>query len=348
MKRNKFLYILPIIFTANLSLAAIPEQRIINYENRISIPKNIKDKLDELTFSIYTKTIDKFFQKKYWGKYGTFSKVNVEQQGSLAYEMAIANSSDLDIAFVYKYNNGESMSKLNPIKLKNDAINIFKEVFGKKYKYMIKNHVINLSNNTDNIDIAFFNLLNKSKGECSIYNRCAELNYGKDSSTAKWYLSERLALYSKLDDIFTKNTEKRNLINRVGKILKVWREKIFAKEKTKIPSIALVTMLYDFSKEKATSYHYTNSIDTLRDITNYSITKYFKNKRCDKAANAIISLPIYQIDKNLLSKLSATQRINVCQQIVKFNQALSIAALPNINEVDAIKLLAPFIGALTI
>ncbi|MCA6220941.1 hypothetical protein KZ793_10405 [Photorhabdus sp. UCH-936] len=319
---------------------------MINFENKISLPKSTEEQLYKLGNELYSTSVDKLYSPKYWDKYGTFSKVGMEVQGSLAYGMALASSSDLDIAFVYKYNNGDSMDRLSPVKLKADAVNAFKEVFGSKYNYTIKTPVVNLSNRTEDIDIAFFNVLNKSTPLCSIYKRCSELNYGQDAATSEWYRSERLSLYSELDSVFSKKTPKREIINRSGKILKVWREKIFSDQDVKIPSIALVTMMYDFSKDKGTTYNYNKSTDTLRDVTSYSIIKYFKNSKCEGASNAKIDLPVYQQDRNLLSRLDSSQRMNTCLKLVEFNKALIMATSAHVSETESVKILEPFIGQL--
>ncbi|MCW7550488.1 hypothetical protein OO184_21780 [Photorhabdus sp. APURE] len=343
---NKFLSLLlvTLFFFSSFSIGAIQETRMINFENKISLPKSTEEQLYKLGNELYSASVDKLYSAKYWGKYGTFSKVGIEVQGSLAYGMALAGPSDLDIAFVYKYNNGDSMHTLSPVKLKDDAVNAFKEVFGSKYNYTIKIPVVNLSNSTEDIDIAFFNVLNKSAPLCSIDKRCSELNYGKDDATSEWYRSERLSLYSELDNVFSKKTPKREIINRSGKILKVWREKIFSDQEVKIPSIALVTMIYDFSKDNGAKYNYNKSTDTLRDVTSYSIIKYFKNDKCEGAPNAKIDLPVYQQDRNLLSKLNSSQRINTCLKLVEFNKALIRATSAQVSEAESVKILEPFIG----
>ncbi|WP_072164808.1 hypothetical protein [Photorhabdus aegyptia] len=343
---NKSFSLLPatLFFFSSFSIGAIQEMRMINFENKISLPRSTEEQLYKLGNELHSASVDKLYSARYWGKYGTFSKVGMEVQGSLAYGMALASSSDLDIAFVYKYNNGESMNRLSPIELKVDAVNVFKEVFGSRYNYTIKAPVVNLSNRTEDIDIAFFNVLNKSTPLCSINKRCSELNYGKDPATSEWYLSERLSLYSELDNVFSKKTSKREIINRSGKILKVWREKIFSDQDVKIPSIALVTMIYDFSKDKGATYNYNKSTDTLRDVTSYSIIKYFKNDKCEGAPNAKIDLPVYQKDRNLLSRLDSSQRMNTCLKLVEFNKALITATSAHVSEAESVKILEPFIG----
>lgn len=62
-------------------------------------------------------------------------------QGSLAYSMALADSSDLDIAFIYKYSNGDPMIKFDLSQFKNIAIDSFENTFGNKYSYT-KNHLL--------------------------------------------------------------------------------------------------------------------------------------------------------------------------------------------------------------
>ncbi|CAI1058466.1 Uncharacterised protein [Serratia entomophila] len=248
--------------TPLISSAVIPESRMIEFEERVSLPVDTEIKLRKLGMDIYNASFKKLYSFEGWGKYGHFSDVNMALQGSIAYGMALADSSDLDIAFVYKYNHGNSMYCLDPVKLKEDAIDIFKSTFGDEYIYTIKSPVVNLRNNVNDIDIAFFNMLNESTGECLVDNKCSELNYGKDEITAEWYESERLSLYSVMDKVFGIGTEKRDLINRTGKMFKVWRSKIFPNDEERVPSIALVTMLYDFSKEKGEEYDYVKSTDT--------------------------------------------------------------------------------------
>ncbi|WP_337047255.1 hypothetical protein [Serratia liquefaciens] len=329
---------------SSVSFAEIPESRMINYEKKVSISKEKEVALNKLGEDVYKSSVDKLYSQKNWGKYGAFTKVGMEVQGSLAYGMALNDSSDLDIAFIYQYNGGASMSVLDPVALKHDAVNAFKDVFGNRFKYAVKDPVVNLSNATEDVDIAFFNILKSSKSECSTTNRCSELNYGKDSSSAGWYLSERLSLYGKFDDLFTKNTTKRNVINRAGKLFKLWRGNVFSKEEVKIPSIALVTMMYDFSKDKGSAYSFNKSTDLLRDVTSYGITRYFKSDKCEGASSAEIDLPVYQKDRNLLSKLSSAQRIKTCEAIVAFNKALRTATSPIVSESDSVKALEPYLG----
>lgn len=337
-------FTLSLAFVSGVSVAAVPEARMADYESKVSMSKSKQEKLIKLGDSVYSSSSDKLYSSKYWGKFGTFSKVGVEVQGSLAYGMALDKSSDLDIAFVYKYNSGSSMAKLNPVELKKDAVSAFKEVFGNRFNYTIKDPVVNLSNKNEDIDVAFFNVLNKSTVLCGVAKKCSELNYGKDPATAGWYLSERLSLYSEFDNVFSKNTKKREMVNRTGKFFKLWRENTFPGDVAKIPSIALVTMIYDFSKEKGSAYPFLKSTDTLRDVTGYSIAKYFKNNKCEGAATAEINLPVYQKDRNLLGKLTVPQRINTCKKLVEFNKALAIATSSDVSEAESVKMLEPFIG----
>ncbi|EDA2329449.1 hypothetical protein A3S85_24185, partial [Salmonella enterica subsp. enterica serovar Enteritidis] len=234
----------------------------------------------------------------------------------------------------------------DPVQFKNIAINSFKSTFGNKYVYTIKAPVVNLKNKTEDIDIAFFNILSQSTMLCSTANRCSELNYGKDSATASWYKSERLSLYSKLDEVFSVNTDKRKLINRAGKIFKVWRSKTFSTQTVKVPSIALVTIMYDFKKDKNNPDNYSSSIEMLRDMTYYGVVKYFKDKSCSGASSAEINLPVYQQDRNLLNRLNSAQRIDFCKNLVKFNEALEYSASEKVSEAESVKTLEPFIGSL--
>lgn len=326
------------------AVAEISESRMASYEKNVSLSKEKEEQLNKLGMDIYNASSGKLYSSKYWGRYGNFSKVGMEVQGSLAYGMALNESSDLDIAFVYKYNNGGSMVKLNPVELKKDAVKAFREVFGVRFSYIIKDPVVNLKNKNEDIDVAFFNVLKESTLLCSAAKKCSELNYGKDSNTAGWYLSERLSLYSEFDNVFSKNTKKRETINRAGKFFKLWRGNIFPGDVPKIPSIALVTMIYDFSKEKGAGYPFSKSTDILRDVTAYSIAKYFKNNKCEGAATAEINLPVYQKDRNLLAKLTIPQRISACQELVKFNSALVTATSPDVSESESVKILEPFLG----
>lgn len=189
-------------------------------------------------------------------------------------------------------------------------------------------------------------MLNESTGECFVDNKCSELNYGKDEITAEWYESERLSLYSVMDKEFGIGTEKRDLINRTGKIFKVWRSKVFPNDEERVPSIALVTMLYDFSKEKGEEYDYVKSTDTLRDVIFYGIERYFNGEHCNEAANAEINLPVYQSDRNLINKLSSKQRLELCEKLVEFGKALIYSTSYDVSEDNAVKALEPFIGRL--
>ncbi|QHM74730.1 hypothetical protein C7M52_00672 [Mixta theicola] len=325
----------------SVASASISEVKSIAYENKISMPEAKKKELHNLTERLFNDTKNPLFNS-YWRKYGDFLPLGVEVQGSLAYGMALADSSDLDIAFVYSYNHGSSMGNLNPVELKQKAVEAFKYIYGNLYNYEIKLPVVNLKNDEQDIDVAFFNVLSKDDRNCLVVNRCSELNYGKDTATAGWYLSERLNLYKKLDEVFTKNTTKRASINRAGKFFKIWRTKSFVSDEVKIPSIALVTIMYDFDAGR--HYIYKNTIETLRDITNYSIETYFKGRGCSAAADAVINLPVYQKDRNLLGRMTGPQKIKTCQKLVDFNDALQKASSENVSEQESINILKPYIG----
>lgn len=323
--------------------AKVSEERMIKYEEKISMSDAEKQRLIKLQNDIYSRSVDTLYSKKYWGAFGTFDKISVETQGSLAYGMALSDSSDLDIAFVYKYNDGSSMGSVNAYTLKKVAVDAFTEVFGGEYNYSIKAPVVNLSNGKDDVDIAFFNQLKDSRPSCSNANRCSELAYGNSIDTGSWYLSERLSLYSVFDKEFTVGTSKRQSIDRAGKILKTWRKIRFSQEKNKVPSIALVTLLYDFNKSHPV-FKYENTIESLTEITQSSIVNVFGSDSCEKAATAEIDLPVYQADRNLLGKLTGSEKELLCTEMVLFKNALSNAVKPDVDEDTAAKILEKYIG----
>lgn len=323
--------------------AKVSEERMIKYEKKISMSNAEKKRLIKLQNDIYQRAVDTLYSKKYWGNFGTFNKISVEAQGSLAYGMALSDSSDLDIAFVYKYNAGSRMGSVNAYTLKKVAVDAFTEVFGGEYNYSIKAPVVNLSNGKDDVDIAFFNQLKYSRPLCSNVNRCSELAYGNYADTGSWYLSERLSLYSVFDKEFTVGTSKRQSIDRAGKILKIWRKIRFSQEENKVPSIALVTLLYGFNKSHP-AFKYENTIGALAKITQVSIVDVFGSDSCEKATMAKIDLPVYQADRNLLSKLTGSEKELLCTEMVLFKNALADAVKPDIDENTAAKILEKYIG----
>lgn len=69
----------------------------------------------------------------------------------------------------------------------------------------------------------------------------------------------------------------------------------------KAPSMDLVTIMYDFKKDKNNPDNYSSSIEMLRDMTNYGLIKYFKDKSCSGPVRKLIYLStqktgIYLID----------------------------------------------------
>ncbi|MCK3670443.1 hypothetical protein [Photorhabdus noenieputensis] len=49
-------------------------------------------------------------------------------------------------------------------------------------------------------------------------------------------------------------------------------------------------------------------------------------------------------DRNLLSRLDSSQRMNTCLKLVEFNKALIKATSAHVSEAESVKILEPFIG----
>lgn len=337
--------VLPIVlFISAGANAYVPEEIMEKYDRSISLSKDRQKELQVLAGDIYSKTIGNILSSKYWGRHGDFRAVGVEIQGSLAYGMALAGNSDLDIAYVYKYEDGRRQKDINAFTLKDEALNALQESLGPDYRYRIKFPVINVQGKGEDIDIAFFNELKSSTVRCSVQNRCSELNYGVSPSTADWLLSERLSLYSNFDRVFGTGEYRENMINRVGKFLKMWRSVRFDGDKDRVPSIALVSGLYqfvDFTKEKRV---YDSSVEFMSDAVAYILRKDFSESDCKNTDAMVINLPVYQAEQNLLSKMSVASKEKLCNEMVELGGVLKTASSKAVSPEQSIEMLRPYLG----
>src|SRR5471030_999265 len=344
MKGRKVLFLFLAI--SSYAHAYVPEVSMKIYERQISLSEQQQQQLINEGKNLYSKAIDIILSDHYWGKYGEFTGVAEETQGSLAYGMALKDSSDLDIGFVYKYNGGASQKNINAFTLKQEALEAIKSVFGTRYTYTMKQPVINIKGKCVDIDIAFFNELKNSTALCSTTKRCSEMNVGVDNTTATWNLSEKMSLYRRFDEVFSKNSYKREMINRVGKLLKEWRAIQFSDAEVKVPSVALISGLYAYIDHLNTSAEtkYLNSINLLSDTVQYILYNNFNNSNCEDTENIVMTLPVYQTNQNLLDKMPAASKKELCKKMVEFGSVLQVASSINTPPKDAVEMLKPYLG----
>lgn len=346
MKKYAQLFLIPGIIFCGSVQASVPEINMEIYDAQISLSPQDQEILINEGRDLYSRTINILTSEKYWGKHGDFTGIDEETQGSLAYGMALKGNSDLDIGFVYKYNDGESQKSLNAFTLKQEALDAFKSVLGDTYTYTLKYPVINIAGNGVDIDVAFFNELKESTDVCSVTNRCSEMNVGIDDMTSAWNLSERLSLYSRFDTVFSTNSHKRTMINRVGKLLKQWRSIQFANSVIKVPSIALISGLYQYIDylNNSSLIDYTNSIKLLSHTVDFMLKNDFGNSNCEDTENMVINLPVYQKVQNLLDKMPSKNKEELCNDMVDFSTTLHEASSHSTSVIKSITILRPYLG----
>jgi hypothetical protein len=206
---------------------------------------------------------------------------------------------------------------------------------------------------TDHVDMAFFNELkataSPSASQCVLppvtAMPCSQLSWGKTQSgpdPSSWVASDRLNLTETLNREFDKRgTAEREVINRAGKIFKEWRFKQFGADEEKVPSIALVTLIYNLLQARAASAPvYVNSFVLLKDTLAKGAMDNFNNNCANQPQNFQILLITYPFN-NLLMNLSTPDKQNFCNKLMAFKRAVEQATPATVPDTDAVKILQP-------
>src|SRR5689334_2816353 len=288
------LFIMSVVLCAMAqALAEVKEQTSKDYELKVQMSQAKQDELRANVKSImdktYTAVIAKWNSSAGTGFAGMPAGQEYQFQGSIGYKMALSKpdgaKSDADVAFLYKYNGGDNQpttATLYAAKLKELARDVYRANLTTSYTYEIKNPVVAINvpstPTQDHVDIAFFNELKTSAtppaNQCVLppvtTMPCSQLSWGKTQSgpdPSSWVASDRLNLTETLNREFDKRgTAEREVINRAGKIFKEWRFKQFGADEEKVPSLALVVLIYNLLQARAASAPvYTNTFTLLKD-----------------------------------------------------------------------------------
>ena len=352
------------------ALAQITEATAAAYVKKVEMPDSTQSSLKQQAQTIIDATYTGVLSS--WNAVGankfTARTVRLQFQGSLGYNMALSlpaeAKSDVDVAFLYLYNSGNNQPQppnppnpaFSPVQLKDRARDVFKNAYP-SYTYAIKDPVVVIQKGTgtaaDHFDIAFFDELIASgatppsstcvntsvkTSPCSELNWGTSTNWGTTGNQQNWSPSDRLNLNGTLNAVFDGRQDSLQ-IHEAGKIFKEWRYKVYATPDSDVdspekpPSIALVTLLYNFLKTNPTPY--SNAFVLLRDTIQYSLTTNFKNN-CDSQPPDFQILAITYPNSNLLSKMIQKEKKEFCTKLTAFKGALDYATDSKTSEAQAI------------
>ncbi len=360
--------------------AEVSEKTSTDYENKVQMSPAKLTELRTLVEQMFSRTYSGVITRWNRDAGSGFTAMPAGQQfqfqGSIGYNMALGKpdgaKSDADVAFLYKYNGGDNQptsGTLNAIKLKELARDVFRTDMpppspptapGSPYSYEIKNPVVAINvpatPTQDHVDVAFFNELkdtaNPSRATCVLppvtTMPCSQLSWGSPApggDPSSWVASDRLNLTATLNTGFDANPTNRALINRAGKIFKEWRFGLgqYAADEEKVPSLALITLMYNLLK--GGSVNYTNTFILLRDTLSKGAKDNFNNGNCTTRPEDFKILSVTYPFADLLSKLTTTEKRSFCLSFMDFKSAVEYATRPanEVTEAQAIDRLKPYL-----
>lgn len=377
--RLRFVMVLGALCVAPASAPAqITEATAAAYVKKVEMPVSTQNSLKQQAETIINTTYGNVLSN--WNQVGAnkFSArtVKLQFQGSLGYNMALSlpagAKSDVDVAFLYLYNSGNNQPQppnppspsFSPVQLKEIARNVFRSAYP-AYTYEIKDPVVVIQQGTgtaaDHFDVAFFDELiatGATPPSSTCVNTavktspCSELNWGTSptwgttGNQQNWSPNDRLNLNGTLNAVFDRSQDSLQ-IHEAGKIFKEWRYQAYTAADSDVdspekpPSIALVTLLYNFLKTKPSTY-YNNAFVLLRETIQYSLTNNFRNN-CSSQPPDFQILSITYPNSNLLSKMTQTQKKDFCTKLTEFKGALDYATAPGTTEAQAIARLQSYL-----
>ena len=377
--RLRFVMVLGALCVAPASAPAqITEATAAAYVKKVEMPVSTQNSLKQQAETIINTTYGNVLSN--WNQVGAnkFSArtMKLQFQGSLGYNMALSlpagAKSDVDVAFLYLYNSGNNQPQppnppspsFSPVQLKELAQNVFKNAYP-AYTYEIKDPVVVIQQGTgtaaDHFDVAFFDELiatGATPPSSTCVNTavktspCSELNWGTSptwgttGNQQNWSPNDRLNLNGTLNAVFDRSQDSLQ-IHEAGKIFKEWRYQAYTAADSDVdspekpPSIALVTLLYNFLKTKPSTY-YNNAFVLLRETIQYSLTNNFRNN-CSSQPPDFQILSITYPNSNLLSKMTQTQKKDFCTKLTEFKGALDYATAPGTTEAQAIARLQSYL-----
>lgn len=347
--------------------AQITEATAAAYVKKVEMPVATQDDLKKQAQDIIDKSYNTVLVD--WntlgGQYNAPS-LKYQFQGSLGYKMALSlpveAKSDVDVAFLYLYRTGNNQpSSPQASRLKESARNVFKNFFP-SYTYEIKDPVVVINKGTgasaDHFDVAFFGELTAqgtAPPATTCVNTqarnlpCSELNWGVTSGTSSWPANDRLNLTETLNMVFDR-AEHTIYSHEAGKIFKEWRYQVYRTPDTDVvaaekpPSIALVTLLYNYMKtEPAQPTYGKNAFVLLRNTIQKAAVDNFKNGQCTNNPQTFAIIALTYPNDNLLGKLTTAQKQEFCTKLMDFKGALEYATANGTPEAQAISRLQPYL-----
>ena len=375
----RFVLVLGALCVAPASAPAqITEATAAAYVKKVEMPVSTQNSLKQQAETIINATYGNVLSN--WNQVGAnkFSarSVKLQFQGSLGYNMALSlpagAKSDVDVAFLYLYNSGTNQPQppnppspsFSPVQLKEIARNVFKNAYP-AYTYEIKDPVVVIQQGTgtaaDHFDVAFFDELiatGATPPSSTCVNTavktspCSELNWGTSNTWGttgnqqNWTANDRLNLNGTLNAVFDRSQDSLQ-IHEAGKIFKEWRYQAYTAADSDVdspekpPSIALVTLLYNFLRTKPSTY-YNNAFVLLRETIQYSFTNNFRSN-CSSQPPDFQILSLTYPNSDLLSKMTQTQKKDFCTKLTDFKGALDYATAPGTTEAQAIARLQSYL-----
>ena len=359
--------------------AQITEAVAADYVKKVEMPLSTENSLRQEAEAIINTTYNGVLNS--WNQVGgnKFSprSVKLQFQGSLGYHMALSlpagAKSDVDVAFLYLYNNGNNQPQppnppnpsFTPLQLKERARDVFRNSYP-AYAYTIKDPVVVMERGTgtaaDHFDIAFFDELIASGATppsttcvnttsrtfpCSELNWGTSPNWGTVANQQNWTPNDRLNLNGTLNAVFDPSPYTLQ-IHEAGKIFKEWRYQAYLTADTDVgdagkpPSIALVTLLYNYLRTQSSGRH-DNAFVLLRNTIQQALANNFRNN-CNSPQPPDFEIPaVTYPNSNLLSKMDRNQRKEFCAKLTEFKNALDRATATGTTNQQGIDILKPYL-----
>lgn len=168
-------------------------------------------------------------------------------------------------------------------------------------------------------------------------------NSGSAQDQSKWEPNDRLNLTAILNNAFDRNPTPRELTNRAGKIFKEWRFKIYSDmgqdvtEYEKVPSIALITLMYNVLNGASTSY--SNTFDLLAAALARGARDNFDNGNCTRSPVTFAIRSITYPYANLLDRLTTQEKQTFCQRFMEFKASVDAAIPASVSDPNAVRML---------
>lgn len=375
--RSKIIWLVTIfsVIASDVCFSQISNDVVSTYIASIEMPPEKIANLIEIENKIFNGIKEPLINRFYYrtGLNIKYHASGHKTVGSVAYQMALRSApnelTDIDFEIVIYINSDSVYSLLGNVagyQFKEDIKNSIEEAFPGEYDFEYLNPALRLTpvdkNQTYTVDIAVVNRF-KDQAQCRPDGyECGEIGWGVLGVWDTWFLqndgtsllipswapTEVLAMNNLLNNTFDKNQQMRDEINGAGKLLKMWRRSVYGNRQDDddavIPSISLVTMMYDYYRDRDVNQQ--EPLNIIQDVLRDQLPKKFGDRTCVNYLGMKIDLPVYQFVRDTLAKISYVGKQQLCKDLYQLLSDLEYSNDPGVDELAAINRLQKYFPGL--